>query len=144
MEPLSDVWRTEDRLHTDDATIALLFDLASRDAAIREVIRELRSPRAGNGSVWATGTARRGRTPAVLKLGARRSERDWMSAVDAAPGDVVPRVFGRVSCAASGGSYSSGVPSHWTAARQLTSARSSTRPLAITALQRRWRLICLR
>ncbi len=94
MEPPQDVWRTEDRLHTDEAVIARLCEWASRDAAIREVIDVGSEGEAGNGSVFISGTARHDRTPALLKLGARKSERYWMTAVDEAAADVVPRVFG--------------------------------------------------
>lgn len=94
MRPLRDVWRTEDRLHTDDATIARLCELASQDPAIAAVVDGLQPSLPGNGSVWASGLAREGRTPALLKLGARRSEQAWMVALAGATTDVVPRVFG--------------------------------------------------
>ena len=94
VEPLTEVWRTEDRLHTDQATIAGLCDLAGRDPTIRGVIDDLGDGQAGNGSVFVSGTARDSRTPALLKLGARESERDWLVAIDQATADVVPRVFG--------------------------------------------------
>jgi hypothetical protein len=94
VEPLRDVWRTEDRLHTDDATIARLCELAAGDPAIREVIDDLAPARAGNGSVLIPGVARHDGTPALLKLGARQTEREWMAAVDAVTTDVVPHVFG--------------------------------------------------
>ena len=88
------VWRTEDRLHTDEATVAMLVELAAADDAVGRVITDLEVNSPGNGSVWASGRACVDGTPALLKLGARPSERDWMSAVAAANADVVPRVFG--------------------------------------------------
>jgi hypothetical protein len=94
VESLGDVWRTEDRLHTDEATIARLCELAGRDAAIRAVIDDLQPAPAGNGSVWASAIALENRTPVLLKLGASETEREWMTAVDATTTDVVPRVFG--------------------------------------------------
>ena len=94
MEPLAGVWRTEDRLHTDDATIARLCDLASGDPAIRDVIDDLHPAPAGNGSVWASGITRESRIPALLKLGARDTEREWMTSIDAVTDDVVPHIFG--------------------------------------------------
>jgi hypothetical protein len=94
VDGLPGVWRTEDRLHTDDAIITLLSDLARRDRRIGAVIDDLRSARPGNGSVWITGSATSDGGPAVLKLGARDAERAWMTAVDAASEGVVPRVLG--------------------------------------------------
>ena len=94
LEPLLDVWRTKDRLHTDDATSARLCDLAARDPAIREVIGDLQPDEPGNGSVWASGVTRHDGTAALLKLGARDAERQWMTSIDVATTDVVPRVFG--------------------------------------------------
>ena len=93
-EPLTDVWRTSDRLRTDDATRTLLIALAKTDDAIGEVITGLEAAAPGNGSVWASGKARIDGTSALLKLGARASEREWMTAIHAAGTDVVPRVFG--------------------------------------------------
>lgn len=94
LEPLAEVWRTTDRLHTDDATRALLIAAAETDDAIGEIISGLEAAAPGNGSVWASGRARSDGTAALLKLGARASEREWMTAVDAAVTGLVPRVFG--------------------------------------------------
>lgn len=88
------VWRTPDRLNTDDATIAYLVGLASRDSRICDIIENLVAGPPGNGSVWASGTARVDGTEALLKLGARRAEREWMVAVSASTDNVVPRIFG--------------------------------------------------
>lgn len=93
-DTLTAVWRTDDRLHTDDATIAKLCDVASNDSAIATVVADLQPGEPGNGSVWASGTARADGTRVYLKLGARPDERAWMTAMDAATSDVVPRVFG--------------------------------------------------
>jgi hypothetical protein len=92
-ELLSDVWRTEDRLHTDDATIAKLCQLASDDPSIRAIVDDLQPDQPGNGSVWAVGKARNDDTPVLLKLGARETERDWMTAAEMV-NNVVPRIFG--------------------------------------------------
>lgn len=93
-EPLTAVWRTPDRLHTDGATIAQLCAVAASDPAIAKVIRDLNPRKAGNGSVWASGVARRDGSRVLLKLGARPEEREWVTAIDAAAPDIVPRVFG--------------------------------------------------
>ena len=89
-----DVWRTADRLHTDDATIARLCGLAATDPSITDVIGDLQAAPPGNGSVWASGTARVDGTAALLKLGARPEEREWLTAMAASSLDIVPRVFG--------------------------------------------------
>jgi hypothetical protein len=94
VEPLTAVWRTQDRLHTDDATIAQLVELAAHDPAITAVIPKLQAEGPGNGSVWASGTAQLDGTQVLLKLGARPEEREWVTAIDAAAPDIVPRVFG--------------------------------------------------
>lgn len=91
---LTAVWRTDDRLHTDGATIAQLCEVASNDSVIATVVADLQPDEPGNGSVWASGTARADGTPVLLKLGARPAERAWMAAMDAAATNVVPRVFG--------------------------------------------------
>ena len=93
-EPLTEVWRTSERLHTDDATRDLLIALAEDDDAIGDVITGLGARAPGNGSVWASGRARTDGTAALLKLGARPSEREWMTGADAAGQNLVPRVFG--------------------------------------------------
>jgi hypothetical protein len=90
---LHDVWRTEDRLHSDEATTAKLVHLASRDVEIGAVVSHLEASEPGNGSVWATGTASADGSAVLLKLGARKSERAWMLAANAAA-DLAPRVFG--------------------------------------------------
>jgi len=93
-EPLPGVWRTVDRLRTDEATVALLVAAAAADELIGNVITDVEAVAPGNGSVWASGRACLDGTPALLKLGARASERAWMTALDAANASVVPRVFG--------------------------------------------------
>ena len=93
-EQLAGVWRTPDRLHTDEATVEMLVGLAAGDAAIGNVITDLEAAAPGNGSVWASGRTRGGGTPALLKMGARASERDWMTAIDRTKADIVPSVFG--------------------------------------------------
>ncbi len=93
-EPLADVWRTPDRLHTDEATVEMLVALAAGDDAIGNVIADLEAAAPGNGSVWASGRTRGGGTQALLKMGAHASERDWMTAIDRTKADIVPRVFG--------------------------------------------------
>lgn len=93
-EPLAGVWRTRDRLHTDEATVAMLVALAAADESIGDVITGLEATAPGNGSVWASGRTCIDGTSALLKLGARTSEREWMTAINAASADIVPRVFG--------------------------------------------------
>ena len=93
-ESLGGVWRTPGRLHTDEATVEMLVALAAGDDAIGNVIADLEPAAPGNGSVWASGRTRSGGRPALLKMGARASERDWMTAIDRTKADVVPRVFG--------------------------------------------------
>ncbi len=93
-EPLAGVWRTPDRLHTDEATVEMLVALAAGDDAIGSVIADLEAAAPGNGSVWASGRTRGGGRPALLKMGARASERDWMTAIDRTKADIVPSVFG--------------------------------------------------
>lgn len=93
-EPLLDVWRVPERLRSDEATVSMLVALAAGDDGIGNVIADLEAGTPGNGSVWASGTACADGTPALLKLGARASECEWMTAIDAAHPDVVPRVFG--------------------------------------------------
>ena len=93
-EPLTAVWRTSERLHTDEATRDLVIALAEDDDAIGEIITGLEARVPGNGSVWACGRACTDGTTALLKLGARPSEREWMTGADAAGHDLVPRVFG--------------------------------------------------
>ena len=106
-EPLAGVWRTPDRLHTDEATVEMLVALAADDDAIGNVIADLEAAAPGNGSVWASGRARGGGRPALLKMGAPASERDWMTAIDRTKADIVPSVSGPASCAALAGWYSS-------------------------------------
>ncbi len=93
-DPLAGVWRTPHRLHSDEATVEMLVALAAGDDALGDVITDLEAAAPGNGSVWASGRTRGGGTPALLKMGARASEREWMTAMDRTKADIVPRVFG--------------------------------------------------
>lgn len=96
-ERMADVWRVPGRLKTDDATVAYLLDLASRQSAITGVIEDFRPDEqfpVGNGSVWASGRAVADGTPVLVKLGSSVPERELTLALHRTADDVVPRVFG--------------------------------------------------
>lgn len=71
-----------------------IFEFAFADEHICEVIFDMRLESPGNGSVWVSGKARIDHSPALLKLGARTVEREWMTGIDSTTAGVVPRVFG--------------------------------------------------